>query len=294
MSRTPRGTSVAHATTPSVIAWVGLFQLPHVPMIESRVAGAAGRIAVAGDWHGNIDWVRQVVTVLRDRAPEVDTIFQLGDFGFFPHLPGNEFVTEVDAWCTSAGIKRVIVTPGNHEDWSELDKLFAAHPGEPVRVSEVVWMLPRGFRFTLSGHTFLSFGGAASVDFEWRSPGRDWWVTETPTAEQVDAAIAGGPADVMLAHETVSGATAEVERILRVNPLGFSPLALGYSAVSRRRVTKVWDAVRPTVLAHGHMHVRGEIEMGDGRRVYSLAQNGLSGNVGLLDPWTLTWEWLDE
>lgn len=98
----------------------------------------------------------------------------------------------------------------------------------------------------------------------------------------------------MLTHETVTGATAEVERILRGNPLGFSIEAFAYSAVSRRRVTKVWEAVHPTVLAHGHMHARGEIETGDWRRVYALAQNGLRGNIGLLDPRTLAWEWLDQ
>jgi len=94
------------------------------------------------------------------------------------------------------------------------------------------------------GHTFLPSGGAASVNFEWRSPGHDWRVTEAPTAVQVEVAVAGGPVDVMLTHEAVSGATVKVERILRGNPLGFSPLALRNSAVSRRRVKRVWDAVR--------------------------------------------------
>lgn len=263
-------------------------------MIEELLPGTSTRVAIAGDWHGNIDWVRRVVMLLRDRAPEVDTILQLGDFGFFPRRTGQYFVAEVDVVCRAAGVKRVLVTPGNHEDWLVLDKMFAVLPGEAVRLSEVVWVLPRGFRFTLGGHTFLSFGGAASVDYEWRSTGHDWWMTEAPTAAQVASAIGDGPADVMLSHETVSGATAEVERTLRSNPLGFSAEALGYSAVSRQRVTEVWDAVQPAVLAHGHMHVRGEIELGDGRRVYSLAQNGLRGNVGLLDTQTLAWEWLDE
>ena len=111
-------------------------------------------------------------------------------------------------------------------------------------MSEVLWVLPRGFRFTPGGHTFLPSGGAASVDFEWRSPGHDWRVAEAPTAVQVEMAVAGGPVDVMLTHEAVSGATVKVERILRGNPLGFSPLALRNSAVSRRRVKRVWDAVR--------------------------------------------------
>lgn len=89
---------------------------------DSLLTSAGGRIAGANDWHGNVEGVRRVITVLRDREPEIETIFQLGDFGCFPHRPGNEFVTEVDSRCTAAGIRRVIVTPGNHEDWDELDK----------------------------------------------------------------------------------------------------------------------------------------------------------------------------
>jgi hypothetical protein len=52
--------------------------------------------------------------------------------------------------------------------------------------------------------------------------------------------------------------------------------------------------VRPHVLAHGHLQVKGVIELADGRRVYSLGCNGLRGNLALLNTQTLEWEWLKD
>jgi hypothetical protein len=64
----------------------------------------------------------------------------------------------------------------------------------------------------------MSFGGAASVDYEDRTENRDWWATEAPSDRDVAQAIAGGRVDVLLTHETVDGGTHQVERILRSNP----------------------------------------------------------------------------
>lgn len=263
-------------------------------MTNDYPIASSGRVAIAGDWHGNVRYIGLVIARLRERAPDVDTIFQLGDFGHFPKRTGRQYLSAIDSLCADAGIKRVFVIPGNHEDWTDLDRLFAANPAEPVQLSETVTVLPRVFRFDVGGRTFLSFGGAASVDFEWRTTGRTWWPSEAPTEANVEDAIAGGPVDVLLAHETVNGGTEEVERILRSNPRGFSWEARAYSEASRDKVTRVWDALRPTVLAHGHMHVRGEIRLPDGRRVYSFAANGLNGGLAVLDPQTLAWEWLDQ
>lgn len=112
-----------------------------------------------------------VMARLREGAPEVDSIFQLGDFGHFPKRTGRQYLTAVDSLCVNSGIKRVFVTPGNIEDWADRDRLFAVNPGEPVQLSETVTFLPRLFPFNLGSRMFLSFGGAASVDFEWRTTG---------------------------------------------------------------------------------------------------------------------------
>ena len=181
----------------------------------------------------------------------------------------------------------MFVTPGNHEDWGQLTARSAREPGGAVQLSRVVWVLPRGFRFTLGGHSWMSFGCAASVDREFRTEGVDWWAEEAPTGRDVEHAIAGGPVEVMLTHEAINGGTSTVENILATNPMGWPAAAMSYSAKSREKVTRVWDAVHPKVPAHGHFHVKGEIELPNSRRVYSLGCNGQNGNLALLNtrPW---------
>ena len=254
--------------------------------------GDLERVAIAGDWHGDICWVQSAIPYLHRQARDVSTIFHLGDFGIFKEKHGKGFLAAVDYWCRSADIGRVFVTPGNHEDWGELTVRLARQPGEAVQLSRVVWVLPRGFRFTIAGHRWMSFGGAASVDREFRTEGVDWWAEEAPTGQDVQHAIAGGPVEVMLTHEAINGGTSTVEHILATNPMGWPAEALSYSAESREKVTRVWDAVHPKVLAHGHLHAKGEIEFANGRRVYSLGCNGQNGNLALLNTQTLEWEWL--
>ncbi|WP_104090888.1 metallophosphoesterase [Cryobacterium sp. N19] len=247
------------------------------------------RVAVAGDWHGNISWVQTIIPAIARTAPDVRTILHVGDFGIWPERSGKGFPASVDFWCKNAGIERLLVTPGNHEDWDRLDGWFAGAPGQPVQISDVVWVLPRALRFSLGGATYMSFGGAASVDYELREPGKEWWLTEIPTDDDVAAAIAGGPVDVLITHETVNGGTAATERALRTNPMRWSAEALTYSALSRARVTLVWEAVKPQVLVHGHMHTADQLTLPDGRRIYSLGCDNQAGNVGLLDLATLAW-----
>ncbi len=253
-----------------------------------------GQVAIAGDWHSDIRWVQTAIPRLNRQAADVSTIFHLGDFGLFPEQHGSGFLAAVDYTCHSAGISRVFVTPGNHEDWGQLTARFAREPGEAVQLSRVVWVLPRGFRFTLGGHSWMSFGGAASIDREFRTEGVDWWAEEAPTGRDVEDAIAGGPVEVMLTHEAINGGTSTVENILATNPMGWPAAAMSYSAESREKVTRVWDAVHPKVLAHGHFHVKGEIELPNGRRVYSLGCNGQNGNLALLNIQTLEWEWVED
>lgn len=92
----------------------------------------------------------------------------------------------------------------------------------------------------------------------------------------------------MLTHESPAGTPVRaVREILRSNPSWITKAALEASAASRARVGEVWDAVRPELLAHGHMHVAGGGTTGDGRRVASFGREGFEGNLGFLDMRTL-------
>lgn len=238
------------------------------------------RVAVCGDWHGNAGWARMLGRALPHLAPDVTTILHLGDYW----MNGDE----VDEAFADTGIERILVTLGNHEPYGELTPLLDEHPGSAVRVSHLTWILPRPARLSIGGRSVLSLGGASSVDRESRQEGLTWWPGEAIDDSHVAAAIAGGSADLMLTHESPAGTPVRpVQKILRENPGWFTKAALEASAASRARVSQVWDAVRPELLAHGHMHVAAGGKTEDGRRVASLGRDGHEGNLGFLDMQTL-------
>lgn len=237
------------------------------------------RVVVCGDWHGNIGWARTIARVLPYMAPDVTTMLHLGDWWMPP--------TEIDDAFAETGIDRILVTLGNHEPWNRISPLLEKHPGAAVRVSKLTWLLPRPARLTIGGRRVLSLGGAASVDRQSRIEGLTWWPEEAITDEHVAAAVAGS-ADLMLTHEGPAGTPVRpVREILRTNPHRFPAAALEASAASRARIAEVWDAVRPKLLAHGHMHVAAGGKAEDGRRVASLGRDGHEGNLALLDMATL-------
>lgn len=238
------------------------------------------RVAVCGDWHGNVGWARTISRTFPYIAPEVKTILHLGDWWLPP--------TDTDEIFAETNIHRIYVTLGNHEPWDQITPLLNKHPGEAVRISKFIWILPRPARLTIGGRGVLSLGGAASVDRESRVEGLTWWPDEAITDAHAAAAIAGGPADLMLTHESPAGTPVRpVREILRTNPHGFPATALEASAASRARVSEVWNAVRPELLAHGHLHAPGGGKTEDGRRVASLGRDGQEGNLAILDMKTL-------
>ena len=247
----------------------------------SEIALPDQRVVVSGDWHGQIGWVRTLAKALPSLAPDVTTILQLGDWWMDPDATDEAFAdTDIDC---------IYVTTGNHEPWGDISPLLAAAPDAAVRVSNITWLLPRPGRLVIGGRSVLSLGGATSVDKAWRREGIDWWPDEDITDAQVAAAIATGPADLMLTHESPARTPVRaVREVLRTNPMGFPDDALAESAASRERVAAVWGAARPELLIHGHMHVPGGGTTADGRRVASLGRDGQQGNLAILEMSTLT------
>src|SRR5699024_10290227 len=138
------------------------------------------RVAVSGDWHGNVAWIRLVARATEALAPDVRTILQLGDW--WADDP------EVDMVLAECGIERVLVTLGDHEDYVFLREPLAEHPNSAIRVTPRQWVLSRPFRFTIGGRRFLSLGGASSIDKLYRTEGHSWWPDELITDGQVEAA----------------------------------------------------------------------------------------------------------
>ena len=250
-------------------------------------------VALAGDWHGDSSWAGVAIPHVA-RMTGARTILHAGDFGFWPPIRGAGVLGSVDYWCKRSGVERILVTPGNHEHWANLNSEFAKNPGGLARVSETVYMMPRGYRFSLGDRSFLSLGGAASLDAADRVPLISWFADEVATDAEVDQAIAGGPVDVLLLHETINDGAPLVERIIRANPMGWNEAELAYSASSRQKVTRLTEAVTPKIVVHGHIHVQDETITAAGTRLYSLNCEDGTGNLASLDLVSGDWEWLGD
>jgi Icc-related predicted phosphoesterase len=239
-------------------------------MIVSRDPVTVG---VAGDWHGNIRWARHALAEFRKAG--VSELWHLGDFGLWPG--GGRYLDEVEAACERSGIT-ILVTPGNHEDYSRIPA------GQDVTVREHIVFLKRGHRFTINGWDVVSFGGAPSIDFEFRAEGTSWWPAELPTGDEVDAAVKDGKCDILLVHDSSDApyVTGPVDRILQSNDAGWSDRGLAYASVGRERITRLRAGLRPSLALHGHYHVSGTASHADGSRTVSLAADGTDGNLGLL------------
>lgn len=206
-------------------------------------------IAVAGDWHGNLGFaLRQIA---RARAAAAEVIVQCGDFGYWRGDPRTrKYLFRLERAIADAGIWLLWVD-GNHEDHERL-------LGQPIEAStglrpitEHIAHLPRGHRWTWGDHTWLALGGAVSMDQQWRVPGIDWWPGEALTPSDIDAAVGGGPTDVMVCHDAPAGPAIPDPR--EIEP----PADLVEQANQHRAaIRSVVDATRPGALWHGHFHVR--------------------------------------
>lgn len=246
-------------------------------------------VGLAGDWHGNTIWARECLIQLA--GFNVHQVYHLGDFGIWPGDRGKRYVDRVNATARHFGID-IWVTPGNHEDYDQISALPVGDDGLQ-RVATNIALIPRGHRWEHGGRSFVSLGGAPSIDFEQRVEGVSWWRGETVTIEEAMAVREAGQADVMLTHDSPDFGTDQVQAIINTptdkNP--WSTAGLRYASEGRQMMDIAVSGVIPALLAHGHYHVAGDTESRPGTRFLALAGDGMPGNVALLQLPDLAVSW---
>lgn len=208
------------------------------PLAEPR------RIAFAADWHANTSWAVSAVHHAKDQ--DADVILHLGDFGY---RFTAAFRRELTNALNHTGLHLLFVD-GNHDDHSWLLRRPVGANGLR-QVTDTIWHLPRGFRWTWAGVRFLALGGAHSVDRPWRTPGASWWPEETITPQQASRTIERGPADLLVAHDCPAGVN-----IPGLSPDQFPPEEIRAADQHRQLLRTVVDAVQPKAIWHGHYHQR--------------------------------------
>lgn len=255
-------------------------------------------IGLAGDWHGNSQWAQNCLRVFAKRG--ITEIYHLGDFGIWPGGMGDTYLADVSDALRKHG-QILFVTPGNHENYDHIETVPLEDRGHAIGavqwITDTIALLPRGHRWERGGRTFVSLGGAPSIDRGYRVKGRSWWRAEMITEGDVAKVVEGGPADVMLAHDSpdVGLCTDEVARIV-TRPGGWSPEALRYAAEGRVLMTEAFLAAEPKLFLHGHYHIRGEkmIEhFAHPTHMVSVDCDGVDGNILTLRIDDLNVEWLD-
>jgi hypothetical protein len=266
---------------------------------EARGVDAPGRIVVAGDWHGNAEQAEHVIGMAAKalEGEPVPLVIQLGDFGVWPGQRGAAYLDAVRGACSAHGVF-VRFVDGNHEDFSQLEHLRIRERwdgreagdwlGFPSDKALVAWV-PRGYRWTWHGRTWLALGGGVSLDKAIRKEGRDWWPEEEITGKEAARVIAGGHADVMVTHECPAGVT----HSFPPPPRFWDPRDLARNDRHRERLQGVVDAVRPGWIMHGHLHraYQRACDFGYGPvEVTGLDWDGGDGpNWAVLDVRAMTW-----
>lgn len=212
------------------------------------------KILLAGDTHGNIDQFHYLHWVMKQHG--ITRGIVLGDFGLWPGPAGKKFLDDLKELCAEDGITWEWLD-GNHEDHTQIQQWVREEGGytRPYKLSDHVHYLPRGYRFEIDGCRFMTLGGAWSIDQEHRLPYITWWPEEQITQADVRRALdSDEPIDILLTHDM----PADREAVLS---LGFRMSSGGEG--NRRAISEVMYALKPKLLAHGHMHVRASCRVGD-------------------------------
>lgn len=160
------------------------------------------RFLFLGDTHGpvDLDKLRQILPYIK-LTPR-DAIIHCGDFG----APWARDDDATLAWWRDLPIKKIICL-GNHENYGWIMKqaivrrygclgrdlgggLFAPLPGETARIG---------------GRSFWFYPGGYSIDFPFRTPGRDLFIEELLPSGHAEALIAkrlkGLRVDYIISHD---------------------------------------------------------------------------------------------
>lgn len=231
-----------------------------------------------GDTHGGIDYWKidklafkfGVPGGLSSESTDRHYLFIAGDFGYIwrdrPKYSSKQVVVnphDMDHIKRSFGKLpfTTIFIAGNHENYNVLERLPKVDRWGSV-VSEVipdkVYMLHRGYVYTIEDKTILAVGGAESIDRKWRTLNKSWWSQEVITESDIARALESltsvkHTVDYVLTH------TAPRSVIDQLSLMGYlsQSITISKSCVDPSSVLlqDLYDKTNFTKWFFGHMHV---------------------------------------
>lgn len=210
-------------------------------------------VGLTGDWHQDLAWANVTLDTFYEYG--VKYLFQLGDFGFSLDNTGRKFLFKVNQKLAKNN-QFLYVTLGNHENYTHFLKHAVPVEGllgwVQVQGYENIFFAIRGARWKIDEVSFVSLGGANSIDRVGHVEGKSWWREEQISKFDVLATTVFGHADVMLTHD----APLEVD-LFKGKSSGSDDWTLteiAYAELSREKMSEAVRVVKPNLLFHGHYH----------------------------------------
>lgn len=203
------------------------------------------KILLVGDTHGDMEWIRYCFELAA--ANKYDKIFQLGDFGYW----SDGFLDKIAVEIKKTNIPFYWLD-GNHEDFRLLKKWNYQKFDSFIEMRDGLFYSPRAHSWKWEGLTFMSLGGAYSIDRNWRVLGESWFTQEEITERDISNALLMDKVDVLLSHDVPDFANIDAEFIRRNRYYIKSHV----SYLHRTYLDRVVSNIYPNWVFHGHYHIR--------------------------------------
>ena len=138
-------------------------------------------VFVCGDFHGSMD-IRKVNTKNWPEGKELtkeDYLIQLGDFGLLWKAEPDDEERYWMSWLDNKPWTTLVI-PGNHENYERIEELplTEINGAKARKYSDSIYFIERGEILTIEGKTIFCFGGATSIDKQYRQFKISWWPQE--------------------------------------------------------------------------------------------------------------------
>lgn len=210
------------------------------------------RLLIIGDTHGNTGWVRNYIFPIA-LVVEADAIVQLGDFGAWEHTPdGLAYMNAVGAVAQDSGIP-LYWLHGNHDKHSLTLSLYKPDRRGFLPCRDQLFYIPQGHAWEWAGVRLRAFGGAYSVDKDWRvqsdlKRGRKehlWFPEEEMTDADMTRLLAAdqGKKEIILSHDKPYSAKP-----------GWNRKNITACVPNQLRLERALRTHQPDWWFHGHLH----------------------------------------
>jgi hypothetical protein len=164
-------------------------------------------IFITGDTHGSRGMSRFNMDnfPIQKELTKDDYMIICGDFGLVFSMDNEE-----KYWLDWLHKKNYVTlwVDGNHEHHDKLDSMPVSewNGGKVHFINDNVIHLMRGQVFDINSTKIFTFGGADSIDKEYRTEGKSWWKRELPSNAEFEEGLKnleknGWMVDVVISHD---------------------------------------------------------------------------------------------